>query len=160
VASDSRPKPEIGYDLLVHRSLEELRAKTAAHDGTWQLSQADWDLDLDGRTITFTSPTGIRAMCSVQIIGTYNTTDGTWLWAWDHPSVDFELAEHARMVRKYGELYGIEKLTTRKVACTEAEAWEFTAVACSLGGAEGGYRGPDGSTLVFVTFSDVELTRA
>ena len=62
--------------------------KTAAHDGTWQLGKADWDIDQDAGTIVFTSPKGITATCPVQVIGTFNTEDDTWLWGWDHPSVD------------------------------------------------------------------------
>jgi hypothetical protein len=88
---------ELDFDTLLDRSMEELRIKTAAHDATWQLSKADWDIDQDAGTITFTSPNGITATCPVQIIGTFNTLDNTWLWGWDHPSVDPALQEHAKL---------------------------------------------------------------
>ena len=57
-----------------------------------------------------------------------------------------------------GEEHGIAALTTRKLECDEAEAWEFTALACKLCDAQGGYRGPAGSTLIFMTFDDVQLS--
>src|SRR4051794_25654185 len=66
-------EPAINFDTLLDRSMEELRIKTAAHDGIWQLSEADWDIDQDAGTITFTSPKGMTAVASVQIIGTFNT---------------------------------------------------------------------------------------
>jgi hypothetical protein len=116
-------------------------------------------VDQDAGEVYFTSPTGVVATCPVQIVGTYNTEDGTWLWGWDHPSVDEPLQEHARAVRKYGERHGIPSLTTRKVACSEAEAWEFAALACHLCDAQGAYRGPMDATLVFLTFGSVSLSQ-
>jgi len=63
----------------------ELRRKTAAHDSARGLGEADWRVDQAAGTIVFSRPDGAFATCSVQIIGTYSTTDGTWLWAWDDP---------------------------------------------------------------------------
>jgi hypothetical protein len=60
-------------------------------------------------------------------------------------------------VREYGERHRIDKLTTQKLRCSEAEAWEFTALACKLGNGQGGYRGPVGQTLVFMTYGEVCL---
>src|SRR5262249_33019081 len=147
------------YRSLVEQSMEELRLKTAGHDGIWRLSEADWNVDQDAGTIAFTGSDGITATCPVQIIGTYNTQDGTWLWGWDHPSVVPGLQEHARRVKVYGQQHGIERLTTQKLECEEAEAWEFTALACKLCDAQGAYRGPAGSTLVFMTFGTVTLSK-
>jgi hypothetical protein len=148
------------FQRLLTQSIEELRLKTAAHDGAWQLGKASWAADLDAGQIVFTSPSGVTATCPLQIIGTYNTEDGTWLWGWNHPSVPLPLQEHARRVRAYGEQHGITGLTAQKVQCSEAEAWEFTALACKLGHAQGAYRGPMGPTLVFLTFGEVSLSKS
>src|SRR5262245_56420707 len=113
------------YRRLVEQGMEELRLKTAAHDAGWRIGEADWDVDQDAGFIVFTRSDGIKATCPVQIIGTYNTDDGTWLWAWDHPSVVPALQQHARQVRAYGEQSDIEPLVTQKLACDEYEAWEF-----------------------------------
>jgi hypothetical protein len=119
------------YRALIERSMEELRLKTAAHDSGWGLDAADWAVDQDTGLITFTG-TKMTATAPAQIIGTYNTQDGTWLWGWDHPSVEDNMAEHARRVHAYGEQHGITDLTTRKLACDERQAWEFTALTCHL----------------------------
>jgi hypothetical protein len=147
----------LDYQTLLEQSIEELRLKTAAHDGIWQLGECSWNVDQDMGTIVFTSPNGMIATCSMQIIGTYNTLDNTWLWAWDHPSVVSALQDHAWKVREYGETNSIDLLTTRKLNCSQTQAWEFTAVACKLCNAQGGYRGPAGTTLVFMTFDNVSL---
>src|SRR5437899_97535 len=86
------------FRTLVNQAVEELRLKTAAHDGAWRLGEADWNVDQDAGTIVFTRPGGPTATCPVQIVGTYNTRDGTWLWGWDNPSVAPDLQQHARKV--------------------------------------------------------------
>jgi hypothetical protein len=152
--------PALDFDALLDRSMEELRIKTAAHDGAWQLGKADWDIDQDAGTIVFTAPNGVVATCPVQIIGTFNTEDDSWLWGWDHPSVDPALQEHAKLCRAYGERHGIDVLTSRKLqGSSEDDAWQLTALACKLADAQGGYRGPMGSTRVFVTFGAPSLSK-
>jgi Family of unknown function (DUF6882) len=66
------PRPK-DYGTLLEQSMEELRLKTAAHDGTWHLSTASWSVDQDEGTIVFTAPDGVTATAPVQIIGTYNS---------------------------------------------------------------------------------------
>jgi len=155
---DPSPDHLLDYPTLLAQSLEELRLKTEAHDGTWRLGECSWSVDQAAGTIFFTRPDGMTAICPVQIIGTYNTLDQTWLWAWDHPSVVPALQNHAWKVCAYGEDQGIERLTTRKFTCSETEAWELTALACKLCEAQGAYRGPAGTTLVFMTFGTVTLS--
>ena len=160
MAKPAQPKSdEPDYPTLLAQSVEELRLKTDAHDAAWHLGEADWDMDQDTGQIVFRAPDGLTATCPVQIIGTYNTADGTWLWGWDHPSVDPALQEHAARVRDYGARHGIAELTTQKLRCSESEAWEFTALACKLSDAQGAYRGPAGSTFVFMTFGTVSLSK-
>jgi hypothetical protein len=138
--------------------VEELRVKTAAHDAGWGLGSADWAADLKQGLLTFTSRTTV-ATAPVQVIGTYNTQDETWLWGWDHPSVGPAVAGHARRVLQYGIQNEIAELTTRMLPCSQDRAWEFTALACHLSGAQGAYRGPAGKTLVFMTFGKVTLSK-
>jgi hypothetical protein len=146
------------YRALIDRSIEELRLKTAAHDSGWGLGAADWAVDQDTGLITFTGKK-VMATAPAQIIGTYNTQDGTWLRGWDHPSVADNMAGHAGRVHEYGERHGIAALTARKLECSEDEAWEFTALACHLCGAQGAYRGPAGTALVYMTFGEVTLSQ-
>ena len=149
----------LDYSATLARSLAELRLKTNFHDQTWHLGEADWEVEQDAGRITFTAPSGVVAECDVQFIGSFNTDDSTWLWAWEHPSVSPPLDAHAQKVREYGEEHGVTDFTTRKLETTEERCWEFAAVACHLNGARGAYRGPSGPTLVFMTFGEPHLTR-
>lgn len=158
-----RSRPSYSNDLRIQidKAMASLQTLTAAHDGIWQISQAAWSVDQSAGTIAFTSPKGIVATAPVQIIGSYSTQDGSWLWAWDNlSSIKAELTEHARKARSYGQEHGYDILTTPKLACPEETCWDFAALACMLAGAQGAYRGPAGPVRVFMTFGDVKLTRA
>jgi hypothetical protein len=144
----------------IDRAMSGLQSLTAAHDGIWQIGQAAWSVDQDEGTITFTSPNGLRATAPVQIVGSYNTQDGTWLWGWDNPSLEAPLTEHARKVQSFGQEKGFDILTTPKLVCPEEQCWELTAFACMLAGAQGAYRGPAGTARVFMTFGEVKLSKA
>lgn len=149
---------DLPWDALVEEARHHLEIQTRMLDQMLRLSQSSWAVDIDAGTITFTS--GDRqAVAPVQIVGTLNDADSTWMWGWDHPSVPADLAEHARAVRAYGERHGIAQLTTRIVPVTQEEAWDFAAVADLLGHAQCAYRGPAGNAVVFMTFGTPTMTR-
>jgi hypothetical protein len=158
-ASAERAEGEIPHATMVARSMEELRIKTASFDRLFQIGEADWELDQDKGEIVFASPGGIVATAPAQIAGTYNTDDGTWLWAWDNDSIVETLAAHAKLVREYGGKRKIAELTTRKLKITEEKAWELAALTCKLGDYQGVYRGPAGATMVFITFGEVKMEK-
>jgi hypothetical protein len=153
-------KPQSGdFQALLDQSMNELRDKTSALAAVTHFNTADWSVDQDAGSIVFTRADGIIITAPVQIVGTYNTADGTWLWGWDHPSVQPPLQDHARAVHAYGQKHGIDELTTRKLSCSEDHAWEFTALACKLCAAQGAYRGPTRPALVFMTFGNPTMHR-
>lgn len=133
------------------RAHNELALKTGLHDRGWGIGGAAWAADLDAGILTFDAPE--------QVIGTLDTLAGTWMWGWDHPSVPKPLAIHAETLRDYGATQGLADYTTRTTACDEAKAWDFTALATLLNAAQGGYRGPAGTTLVFMTFGTVTMAK-
>lgn len=145
-------------NAFIQQCVEGLRLQTLAHTATWKLGQErNWSLDQDTGTIEFQFADGTKATARVQIVGTLNQADSTFLWAWDHPSVEVALRDHAERVHRYGQEHHVQHFTTRKLVCTEQEAWEFTAVAVRLGQASGAYRAKASGTLVFVTFGEVEI---
>lgn len=159
MVTKSRPASDDDFQALLDRSMEELRLKTEAHVAGWGLGSTDrWDLDQETGLLVFTGKK-LTATAPAQIVGTYSTVSETWLWAWDNPSLLPPLQEHARRVKEYGERHGIAALTTRKLECDEDEAWRLTALACHLCEAQGAYRGPAGSALVFMTFGEVTLSK-
>jgi hypothetical protein len=143
---------------FAQQAVKEMHAKRDAHEALWRLSEAAWSVDQNAGTIKFKLPDGVTATCPLQIIGTYNTADSSWLWGWDHPAVAPVVAEHAKQTLAYGEKNRLKRLTTRKLECQESEAWEFTAIACKLNDAQGAYRGVSGPTQVYMTYGEVTLS--
>ena len=70
---------------FIEAAREGLAMQTSAHTSLWNLANAEsWAADLDEGTVTFQFEDGITAKAPMQIIGTYNLADGTFLWGWDH----------------------------------------------------------------------------
>jgi hypothetical protein len=148
------------FQQLLDTSVAELKAKNEAHQA-WGLGSFDrWDIDQEDGHLVFTSDDGATATAPAQIIGSFSTKDNSWLWAWDNPSILDPLKTHSLKVKAYGEEHGIEKLTTRKWTGSEEDAWAMTALAVKLCDAQGAYRGPSGSSYVFMTFGEVQLSKA
>jgi hypothetical protein len=144
----------------IERALNGLAAAMSAHDATWHIGEAAWDVDQDRGTIVFTNRRGMRAEAPVQFIGTYSAGDGTWLWAWDNPSLSANVTEHARRMREYGAKHALPELTTRTLRCSEQECWGLTALAYMVCGANGAYSGASGSGRLFMTFGELRLSKA
>lgn len=137
-----------------------MQLRTQAAVDMWGLDTASWKADLDSGTITFINDAKkIIITAPVQVIGTYNTEDSTWLWGWDHPSVNESLRKFAQKVQDFGNQYQMDKLTTRKIITSMNDVWEFTALACYLGGGEGCYCGPSGSTRVLMVYGPVTISK-
>jgi hypothetical protein len=146
------------FHALLDKSMEELRAKTMGHQAGWGFGKANrWSLDQSRGELLLTFDNGVAATCPAQIIGSFDATDGSWLWGWANPSIADSLKRDSLRVRDYGEQRQIARLTSAEWPCTEAEAWRMAALACKLCEAQGVYRGPAGTAFVFMTFGAVEL---
>lgn len=145
-------------DAVFERARAELEMKTSAHVATWGADAARWDVDLEAGTIIFTNQKGWTITAPVEVVGTLNTADGTFLWGWDHPSVPEAVRGAARRVRDFGVAQGLEALTTRMIEASEEDGWELTGLAMHLGGAQGAYRAPTGSTLMFMTYGEPTIS--
>jgi hypothetical protein len=148
------------FATLQKLSMKELKLKTDAHKQAWGLDKITrWDLSQDSGKLIFSLPEGFKAECPAQIIGTYNSEDHTWLWAWANPSIDDKLKVDALKLRKYGEEHHLDRLTTSKWVGTEDDAWSMAAVAVKLCREQGAYRGPSGATRVFIAFGEITLSK-
>lgn len=147
------------FAALLDASMEGLQLQTSAHQNTWQFGTAErWDFDQDSGQLVFTFPDKI-ATAPAQIIGSFDSRAGTWMWAWANPSLADTLKHDSLRVQTYGEQHGIRRLTTASWPAEESAAWEMTALAVRLCGANGAYRGPAGTTFVFLSFGKVQLIK-
>lgn len=147
-------------EQFIEAAREGLSVQTSAHSSIWHLGKEEkWSADLDAGVIVFEFADGMRATAPIQVIGTYNQKDGTFLWGWDHPSVPEPLRKHAILAKEWGEKNKVKLFISAKVSCSEDEAWGFAAVANRLAEANGVYRGPSGTTLVYMTFGEIKLQK-
>jgi hypothetical protein len=141
-------------------AIEGLRRQTSVHASSWHFGREEtWAADLDEGRVVFTFSDGTRAIAPIQVVGTYNTLDGTFLWGWDHPSVPDSLRDHAKLAQQWGTVNHVRDFTERSVTCSEDDAWRFAAVTNRLADATGIYRGPAGPALVFMTLGEIRLER-
>lgn len=147
--------PASGPELdLLRRARLWLEARTEQNRAWGLCEETRWNLEMHSGELRFEFADGNVRSVPVQIVGTYDTRDGSFMWGWDHPSVPEALRRAARRVHDYGTEHGIERFTTRTVACTEDDAWDFTAAAAMLDGAAGAYRGDAGGTWVYMSFGE------
>lgn len=144
-------------ESFLQQAMVALQAQTAHNTETWGLgTEAQWNLDMNAGSLHFTFADGRKLSAPVQVVGTYNTANGSFLWGWDHPSVPEPLRRAARRVYDYGQTHAIDAFTTRSTHCSESDAWAYTAAAAQLDGAAGAYRGDAGGTWVYMVFGQVK----
>lgn len=152
-------KKKLDIEALIAGSLESLQLMNAEHRKNWNLGrEQSWKVDENDGRIVFTFADGSEVSAPVQVIGTHHVKNGTFMWGWDHPSVQRTLQNHAACVKTFGEEYNCPEFTTAQVPVTEKRAWEYTALAMLLAEASGAYRAritPD--TYVYMTFGEVEV---
>jgi len=145
---------------FIDSAVRDMRAKTDAHVKQWRLGkEAAWNVDQDKGEIEFSFADGRVLRAPVQIVGTYNREDHVFQWAWGHSSVVAGLRRHAESAKDWGVRNGQAKYASRVIPATPEEAFQFTAVAASLSGAKGIYRGQTGTAWVYMTFGDVRQSK-
>ncbi len=148
-------------ELYIQQSVAVLRTQTAKHASDWHLGeQTKWSPDPEHGSVVFAfADRTVAEADDLQIVGTYDVDNGIFFWGWDHPFVDEPFAAHAKLARQFGIDNKLPNYIEPSVHCTEAEAWEFTAVAARLADAKGAYggSGSPGKQLMFVTFGDVKV---
>jgi len=151
---------QMTYDVFAEGAWEALGVATSSHEQLWGLGTFDrWNLNQDEGILRFKKP-GLVVEAPAQILGSYSTTSGTWLWAWDNETIEPAMAKDAEKVRAYGAKHGYERLTTAQWEGTEEEAWEVSAVAMRITVASGVYRGPAGPGRLFISFGEVKIIGA
>ena len=147
------------FKAFIEGSMEGLRLQTEAHQGTWSFGKSErWDFSQDTRELVFTFRDMI-VRAPAQIIGSFDNQESTWMWAWANSSIADSLARDAVRVREYGERHSIRRLTTPSWPGEEMDGWHIAALANRLCESNGVYRGPAGTTFVFFTFGQVQLSK-
>src|SRR5262249_28736470 len=94
-----------------------------------------------------------------QIIGSFDSEAGSWMWAWANSSIAASLTRDSLRVREYGEQHQIRRLITGTWPAEELDGCHRTALANRLYASNRVSRGPGGGAFVFFTFGQVQMTK-
>lgn len=96
----SRFRPDTPENAFLTQCHNALQARTDELASKWGFgSEASWNLDMNAGVLTFTFDDGRVVEKPVQVIGTFDTATGTFLWGWDHPSVPGKWLPDGRIER-------------------------------------------------------------
>jgi hypothetical protein len=127
---------------FLHDAVHQAQARQDGFKQTWPLDDmARWDFDSDAMTITFTDPTRPGFTADVLLVGSYSTRSETFQWAWQTSGPGGD-SRAIGQLREFGEVRGIEQLTTPTWKAEVADGWEMAAVAALLLPADAFYRAP------------------
>jgi hypothetical protein len=115
---------------------------------------ARWDFDHKASTLKFSDPKLPTVIADVRLVGSYSMKTGTFQWAWETCDEGAPEAAAVSMLRVFGEVRGITKLTLPKLKCDETHGWEMASVAGYIFGADGLYRAPFDHQLWFMLLSN------
>lgn len=155
-------RPPLPSDMTALRKMAMAHTSTlmGAHENLWHISQADrWDADLTVPEIRWIFADGRIVRAPLQLIGTWNSSDETFLWGWDHPSATPQTAIAAQTVKTFADERSLETLQVSKTRCSFEEGWELAAIAVLTADLQGVYRGQASETAwAYLGFGQITLS--
>ena len=150
--------PDLGTLLLEGQAA--IARTTEEHSARWGLGNARrWVLDQgDGRLVW--SFDDHIASAPAQVLGSWNSEVGSFVWSWDNGSIADALCETASNVRAYGAEHGIGALTTSPLQLDEEKVRDLVALAFRVGRCTGLYAHFDGTLASYFAFGKVTLEEA
>lgn len=149
---------------LLHHATHEIQAIQQASQQRWRWdAMARWDFDPKARTLTFSDDALPTVIADVRLIGSYATKASTFQWAWATYDEGAPQAREIARLHTFGEVRGLDHLTTPHWKCTDTDAWQMASLAGYILGAAAGpklktealYRAPFGDQRWFMRLSNL-----
>lgn len=145
------------YENFLSEATDYLRSRSDQANAQFDVGRLPrYDCDLSRGEIWWNDVDAPKVRARITLVGSISTVSNTWLWSWanshfaDVPLGDIEL------VRKFGEVESIAKLTEPKWKADEVDGWEMTAIAARLLEAQGAYRPPGKNGFLFLLYDRLE----
>ena len=140
------PRLSEACDWLIGQNVRLARERGFGLERTYEFVQDTGRLTLKfarGRTIA----------ARAQILGSFDPSDRSFMWAWANDSLAPAIREDAERAKAEGERLGLAALTTPTQTVVFDELTPLLALAARTGDADGVYRAiVNGSTSVFLSF--------
>jgi hypothetical protein len=146
------------YSGWRHDAVHQLQEKNARLKAKFNLGGwPRFDYDVDAGTLTFSENKIPKVIAEIQIVGTTSVKSGNWLWAWGNSHWPADRVSDSKLVRAFGEKYGICELTHDYVENENLNSlgWELTAVMVRVTDALGAYRPPDENGALFLVYKSI-----
>lgn len=141
---------------LIAGATAQLKSVQDAADKKWRfLTFPRWNFDAERRTVTFSGKDGRRLVADVRMVGSYAEKSSSFQWSWVLYDCDEPMIDGVAELPAFGEVRGIERLTTNYWDCEIVEAWEMTAIAAYVLGCEAVYRAPFDDLYWFMLLSNL-----
>jgi hypothetical protein len=144
-------------ETLLMQGREMIEQTSRSHTERWGLGTArQWVLNQDDGRIVWSFDDHV-ASAPAQILGSWNGTVDSFVWAWDNDSVKASLCVTAEKVRTFGVDNGVGALTSSPLSLSEEQTRDLVALAFRLGGCTGLYHPYDGRLVTYITFGAVTV---
>jgi hypothetical protein len=144
-------------ETLLVQGRDLIDQTTRAHAQRWGLGTAQrWVLDQDAGTITWAFADRIVS-ASAQILGSWNSQVGSFVWAWDNETITPQLSLTADQVRAFGVEHDVPALRSSPLKLDEEQVRDLVAVAFGIVGATGLYHPYDGQLATYISFGPVTI---
>jgi hypothetical protein len=144
-------------ETLLLQGRDLIDRTTRAHAERWGLGTAKrWALD-QGTGIVRWSFEDRVVSASAQILGSWNSKVGTFVWGWDNETIQPSLRATAEQVRAYGVANDVVALTTSPLNLDEEQVRDLMAVAFGVSHSTGLYHPYDGQLATYIAFGTVTI---
>jgi hypothetical protein len=108
-----------------------MQARNANLEREHGLSGRGYRFTLDSPWLVLRSQRG-QVVADICVIGSLSAARGTFRWAWADQAIPAQARHGLERVREFGEMNGLDELTTPEAASTRAQAFELAAVAARI----------------------------
>lgn len=150
------PALDLGTVLLQGHDM--IGESIAVHDRRWGMSRSrGWRLDQAAALVEWDLEDGGTARAPAQVLGSYNAAAGTYVWAWDNPTILEQVCETAWRIRDYGVAHEVFALTTSPLKLELDQLRDLVALSFRVGGCTGLFHPTRGQLTTYVVFGRVTL---
>ena len=128
----------------------------------WRFGECEqWGFEQDTGVFQLDFEDGSKLLADGQIVGSYDSSEETWEWAWNNPNVDEAVARDSQRVRELGADFDLDYLRTGIIP---APGGPFPAFLAAIGvkatNSIGVYPGNTGDVIVFIMLKDPKWVNA
>jgi hypothetical protein len=97
-----------------------------------------------------------RVIADVQVVGSVDSENRSWLWSWANPDVAPALCKDILDVHTLGKSRQIEQLTTPVWEGDAVDGWEMTSISAYVLQAAGAYRASTSQGFTYLVMTSVK----